>query len=460
MRAASGAVLLLLAAIAAPSAARARGAALIDPDVLEALLPAVVNISIWKVDDPAGSAAAAGRMPRRVQAFGSGFIIDPTGIIVTNQHVIQGAEEITVTFHDNSRATATVMGVGGGVDIALIKVDVDHTLPVLSFGNSDALRIGDPVVAIGNPLGIGMSASSGIVSALNRDIKDSPYDDFIQTDAAINHGNSGGPLVNMRGEVVGVDTALYSDVDNGGSIGLGFAITSKDTVFLVNLLLTYGRADAGWIGVELQDITPDIADGLGMTQPHGAIVTGVDDNSPAQEAGLQAGDVLLRVNGAEATDSRAYMRAIATESVGDYIPFDVWRNGREKQLLITIAEWPGDNMSGIVPTANQAGATSARPPDFGVKLAAVTEDAIRQYQLQPGQQGVLVAAVQDGSPASDRGLAPGDVILEAQRTLVSSPDQVRQVAKQARLDKHRFLLLLVQQQNGRRWISMPLEPIK
>ena len=220
-------------------------------------------------------------------------MIDPSGIIVTNRHVIEGARDIIVGFQDGRRAMGKLLASGGEADIALLKISADKPLPVLKFGDSDSLRVGDPVLVIGNPLGIGISVSSGIVSALNRDIKDGPYDDFIQTDAALNHGNSGGPLVNTAGEVVGVNTALYSDISNGGSIGLGFAITAKDTQFIVDRLLRYGQVRAGWLGAVLQDVTPIIAEAMSLPSSDGAIVDRIDAGTPASKVGLREGDVAV-----------------------------------------------------------------------------------------------------------------------------------------------------------------------
>jgi serine protease Do len=253
-----------------PALARSTEAA--DADVAQKATPAVVNIATWKMRPP----AKAGDPPRRVKTNGSGFIIDRTGIIVTNKHVIDGALNITVLLSDGDRVRATLVAVAPMIDLAVLKVDVDRPLPVLKWGNSEALRVGQAVLAIGNPLGLGMSVSAGIVSALNRNIEDTPFDSYIQTDAAINHGNSGGPMVDLNGDVVGVDTALYNPDEAGGFIGIGLAIPAGTARFVVTRLLDPSRPKPGWLGAKLQDLTPELSDALGMYGTKGAIIAAVD----------------------------------------------------------------------------------------------------------------------------------------------------------------------------------------
>ena len=254
--------------------------------------PAVVNISTWKLRQP----TKPGETARRVKTYGSGFIIDSSGIIVTNKHVIDGALEIKVLFNDGDRVPARLVAVAAMLDLAVLKVDVDHPLPVLKWGNSEALQVGDAVLAIGNPLGLGISVSAGIVSALNRDIQDTPFDNYIQTDAAINHGNSGGPLVDLNGEVVGVDTALYNPDEAGGFIGIGLAIPAETAQFIVTRLLD-PHSRPGWLGFKLQDLTPELSDALGMRGARGSIIAAIDAGGPAAIGGLRPGDVLSALDG-------------------------------------------------------------------------------------------------------------------------------------------------------------------
>jgi len=277
-----------------------------------------VNFAIWKMRPP----FKAGDPSRRVKTYGSGFIVDPTGIIVTNKHVIDGALSVTVLLSDGNRAEGKVMAAAAMIDLAVVKVNVDHRLPVLAGGDSDTLRVGEAVLSIGNPLGIGKSVSAGIVSALNRDLQDTPFDNYIQTDAAINHGNSGGPLVNRSGEVIGVDTALYNTDPNGGFIGIGFAIPAASAKFVVKLLLDPSHPKAGWLGVTLQDLTADLAEAMGVRGARGAIIVAIDPNSPADRASLRPGDVLEQVSDEPIGDARAFQRAVVMTGVGKVGPAD------------------------------------------------------------------------------------------------------------------------------------------
>jgi serine protease Do len=447
-----------LVVLGCPSLARAGEPNAALADVVQSVLPAVVNITIWQLhpDNNSGTTDAAAARPR--QLFGSGFVIDATGVIVTNRHVLDGADEITVGFSDGTRTLAQPLAIASGIDVALLKVHVDHPLPILRFGNSDDLRIGDPVMTVGNPLGIGTSVSAGIVSALNRDIKDTPYDDFIQTDAAINHGNSGGPLVNTAGEVVGIDTALYSDVANGGSIGLGFAIPSNDARFVVGRLREYGNVMAGWIGASVQDMTADLAAAMGMDAPHGAIISSIDAGGPASAADLRAGDVLLKIGDETPADGRGFMRAAARIQVGETVPVTFMRLGVQRTVMVTIAEWPGDMVKPTMP-GDAMQTPHAHPPDMGLTLGPITADARTRYNLPQDLQGVLISAVDRDSPASIHGLLPGDVILKVQDVDVSSPADVARVVAQARAANRSFIAALVRKKDGEEWVGMRTNPL-
>jgi len=321
-----------------PPAAEARGAPDSFADLAARLLPAVVNVSTSQTVQqrqqsgpempmfPPGSPfeqffkdffnrqrppgnrnESQPRAPeRRAQSLGSGFVIDPEGLIVTNNHVIDGADEISITLQDNTTLKASVVGRDESTDLALLRVKPDKPLPYVEFGDSDAARVGDWVLAIGNPFGLGGSVTAGIVSARGRDINSGPYDDFIQTDAAINRGNSGGPLFNMDGKVVGINTAIYSP--SGGSIGIGFSIPSKLAQNVVNQLRNYGQARRGWLGVRIQQVTPEIAESLGLKEPTGAMIAGVNEGGPADKAKIRNGDIVLKFNGQEVKNMSALPR--------------------------------------------------------------------------------------------------------------------------------------------------------
>jgi serine protease Do len=403
--------------------------------LVRTLLPTVVNISSRKVEP-----AARGEPSRILTLSGSGFIVEPSGVIATNYHVVDGAYEVVVTFWDGSRAPARLLAASKIGDIAVLKVDVGHRLPVVTWGNSEAVQIGDPVIAIGNPLGIGMSVTSGIVSALNRDIMASPFDNFIQTDAPINHGNSGGPLFNMAGHVIGIDTAIYSPTT--GSVGIGFAIPSNDAQFVIGRLLKYGAVKPAWIGVSLQQVTPDIAEALGMERPDGSILSDVQPDSPAAKAGLRIGDVIMSVGGKPARDTRAVMRDIAVIPAGTAVEIGFWRDGKDRRAKVTVADWP--RAAKLDKPLVPAGFDRATPPDLGLQIVAFDNDARAKYGLDFDQPGLLVTGVAANTDAADRGLAAGDVILQVQDQPVDSPEAFRKQIARARAAKRRLVLVLIQ----------------
>jgi len=414
-----------------------------DATLIRALLPSVVNISSRKMaEEPVTMSAAAvpeNQPGRNISLSGSGFIVDPQGIIATNYHVIDGAFEIIITFANGARAPAKLIAGTKIGDIAVLKVDVGRPLAIVHWASSDTVQIGDPVIAIGNPLGIGMSVSSGIVSALNRDIMASPYDDFIQTDAPINHGNSGGPLFNMKGEVIGINTALFSPTS--GSVGLGFAIPANDARFVIGRLLKYGAVRPGWIGVSLQQVTPDIAEAMGMSQPVGSILSDVVPDSPAEKAGLKIGDVIVRVGSRPAPDTRAVMREIAVVPAGTTVAIGLWRGGEEKEMAVQVQDWPA------APKTDKAGMPAALsrsvPPDLGLKLAALDNEARNKFGIDFYEPGVLITAVARNTDAAERGIVAGDVILQVQDHPVDSPAEVEQRLNEAREGKRSLVLVLV-----------------
>jgi serine protease Do len=415
-------------------------------------MPAVVNIATWKLrpsDEPGGQ-------PRRVKFYGSGFIIDPSGIVVTNRHVIDGALEITVIFQNGDRASGKLIAIAPMTDLAVVKVNVDRALPVLKWADSGVLRVGDTVLAIGNPLGFGMSVSAGIVSALHRDIQDTPFDDYIQTDAAINHGNSGGPLVNLDGEVVGVDTALYNPDDAGG-IGIGLAIASQTAEFVVHHMLDPQQPRPGWIGVKLQDLTPDLAEAAGLSGAGGSIIAVVEPGGPAGSAALRPGDILLAIGGTKETNSRAFMRDIVQIPIGQPAHLSVWRDGKEQTISPMVAEWPKIMPAGGAMT-QMADTMSQQPPHSGMKLAPLTDAARKQYGLSEKLTGALVVSVEMYCEAHDLGIVPGDVITAALGTPVTAPDDLLHAVQKAHEEHRPSLALLLQGKSGVRWVSLSISP--
>lgn len=446
------AAVAFVAATVSVTGADARSMASADTQIAQQATPAVVSISLWKVRD----ASKPGASPRRVKVYGSGFIIDPSGIIVTNKHVIDGAINAQVVLSDGTPYPAKVLAVAAMVDIAVLKISADHPLPSLKWGDSDALKVGDAVLTMGNGLAIGLSVSAGIVSALNRDLQDSPFDSYIQTDAAINHGNSGGPLVDESGDVIGIDTALYNPDQNGGFIGIGFAIPSSTAKFVVDTLLDPRHPKPGWLGVNLQDMTPELTQALGIPRRDGAIVSAIDPGGPASKAGLRTGDVLQAINNKHPADSRAYQRAIVMIPIGSQAQLAVWRDGKEQTVTATIEEWPNLMPHGGMMTGHMAAMMAQKAPDPGVKVAPITDVARKKYGLDPKQTGVLIASVEADTEASDLGIAPGDVITSIQGTPVTTPDDVANAIKSAHEQHRPYMAVLIQSKNTSRWVSISI----
>ena len=446
-----------LAFLAVGAAMPVRGAGLEAAAAAEAkknwlaqVLPAVVSISTVKfVDDKPGQVP-----PRRINGFGSGFIVDPNGVVVTNRHVIEGATEVRVVLADGTSLPAKSLYVGAQIDLAVLKVNAGRKLPALKFANSDALEIGDPVAAIGNPLMLGGSVSAGIVSALNRDLMSSAYDDFIQTDAAINHGNSGGPLVDMRGQVVGMNTAIYSPTADSGSIGIGFAAPSNDVAFVVDQVLRNGHVRAGWVGANAQTLTEQIAQAVKLDQAHGAILTGVSRKSPAGKAGLEEGDVILKLGDRPVLDSRALARMVAESTPGSVLPVTLWRDGKEMTLPITIAEWQDHPMREVGGERDDVVPVRPDTVDYGLRFGAINEDARRRLKLDPGQKGAVVTDVGLNSPAADSGFRAGDVVLRVQMQAVSGPDDAKRQLDDAVRARTPVIIVLVQRADGLRWLPL------
>ncbi len=414
------------------------------------LLPAVVSITMIKlVQDSPGQV-------RRQEMFGSGFIIDPSGVIITNRHVISDVVEISVTLQGGKTLPTKVIGVSNSIDIALLKIDSDKPLPTVKWADSDKLHIGDQVLAVGNPLGVGESVSAGIISGLNRNIRISPFDDFIQTDAAINHGNSGGPLVDMRGEVVGMNTAIFSPSENSGSIGIGFAIPANDVLFVVDQLRRFGKLRFGSLGLGTQDMTADIADSVGLATPRGVIVASIEPDGPAAKADIQEGDVILSVGGQAPKDVRALARTVARAKIGATMPLTIWRNGREMNLTATVGEWMDGAHQAAQKAPSAVRTASTNPSDLGLHLAVLSSDNRAQWKLPAGTEGVVVTEVAPNTAAADRSFAPGDVILKVQGMPVSTPDEVRQRLEAVQKSKRRTALVLIRRGENQQFMSLPI----
>lgn len=453
------------------SEAEARGAPESFADLAEQISPSVVNITtsaLVATPTDGGPVVPEGspfqdffdqfnegpQEPQREQALGSGFVISADGYIVTNNHVIEGADEIEIEFFDKTRLKAKLVGTDKKTDIALLKVETDKDLPFVSFGDSDVMRVGDWVMAMGNPLGQGFSVSAGIISARGRELSGS-YDDFLQTDAAINKGNSGGPLFNMDGQVVGVNTAILSPT--GGSIGIGFSMSSNVVTKVVDQLKEFGETRRGWLGVRIQDVTPDVAEAMGIEASKGALITDVPDG-PAKDAGLLAGDVILTFNGEEITDVRDLTRTVADSPIGEAVPVVVLREGEEQTIDVVLGR--RETAEGEAKPATEKATKPEAPKEeevLGLKLLAVTDETATEMGLPAGTKGLAVTHVDAASEAAEKGLAVGDLIVEAgQRPVERMKDLTDRIAE-AKEAGRKSLLLLVRRDGDPRFVALSIE---
>ncbi|MDK3016115.1 DegQ family serine endoprotease [Pseudodonghicola sp. IC7] len=390
--------------------------------------------------------------PRRSTALGSGFVISEDGYVVTNNHVIDGADEIRIEFFDGDEMDAKVVGTDPKTDIALLKVEASQPLPFVSFGDSDTARVGDWVMAMGNPLGQGFSVSAGIVSARNRALSGT-YDDYIQTDAAINRGNSGGPLFNMEGEVIGVNTAILSP--NGGSIGIGFSMASNVVSKVVDQLKEFGETRRGWLGVRIQDVTEDVADAIGLTKPEGALVTDVPEG-PAKEAGLEQRDVIMSFDGTEVKDTRELVKLVGNSAVGKTVRVVVFRDGGTKTLLVTLGR--REDAERTVPAAMKGEEAAPEQKDIlGMTLSAPTDDMRQELGLPEGIEGLVVTDVDQASQAFEKGLRAGDLITEAGQQKVTSVADLNARVAEAKEAGRKSLLLLIRRGGDPRFVALSLD---
>ncbi len=386
--------------------------------------------------------------PRKVQSLGSGFVIDPAGIIVTNNHVIAEADEITVDFSDGSKLKAEVIGTDSKTDIAVLKVKPPKPLKAVPFGSSKKSRVGDWVMAIGNPFGQGSSVTLGIVSAINRDIRSGPYDNFIQTDAAINRGNSGGPLFNMDGEVIGINTAIISP--SGGSIGLGFSIPSDLAINVIEQLREFGETRRGWLGVSIQPVTDDIADSLSMSTASGALVAGLTPKGPAEKSGIEVGDVILEFDGKSIKQMRDLPRIVAETSVGKAVQVVVLRKGKRETVPVTLGRLE-DGEKQIAASKNGGGDKKDKAElvtALGITFGALDEAARKKFSIAADVKGAVITKVEEGSSAAEKGIVVGNVVTEIAQEAVNSPEDVKKRIDALKKEKRQKILLLVAAKDG------------
>jgi serine protease Do len=397
-----------------------------------------------------GGLRAAGE---HIASLGSGFIIDPSGLIVTNNHVIANAEHITVTLSDNTALQARVVGRDPITDLALLKVDPKEPLPAAGWGDSSKARVGDWVLTIGNPFGLGGSVTAGIISATARDIHGSSYDDYLQTDAPINRGNSGGPMFNVDGRVIGINTVIYSP--SGGSIGIGFALPSAIARPIVEQLKTKGRVERGWIGARIQPMNPDLADSVRLDRSRGAMIAAVDPGSPAAEAKLRPGDVILGYDGRPIETSRELPRLVAATPPGQTVKLTIWRDGKQDAVELKAAALDPDRKPPLPPQPARP-----KPPvtvdAFGLKLAKITSELRKQFALPEWATGVVITEVPPGGVAAAQGVRPGDLVVAIEHTAVATPQQVLPLAAAAKRAKQKMVLVRIEQRGGStRFVALP-----
>jgi len=388
----------------------------------------------------------------RAASLGSGFIVDPSGIVVTNNHVIANAEQITVTFADDTTLQAEVIGRDAVTDLALLRVEPKAPLPAVAWGDSTKTKVGDWVLAIGNPFGLGGTVTAGIISATARDIHSGPYDDFLQTDASINRGNSGGPMFNLAGEVIGINTAIFSP--SGGSIGIGFAIPSALARPIVEQLKATGKVERGWIGVRIQPVTDEIAEAVGLDKARGAMIATVDPASPAAQAKLQPGDVILTYDGKQIDRSRQLPRLVADTPPETPVKLTMWRDGKEQEVDLKVAALSLNR-------APQPEPEKPKPPPsvevLGLKLSKLSHELRKQFSLPEAAKGVVITDVPQNSAAAAQALRPGDLVIAVGHEQVSAPEEVQQRVAAAKKNGRKNLLVRVEREGSSRFVALPLE---
>lgn len=440
-------------------------------DIVEDLMPAVVNISIsTTVQNPSGMQMSPfedffeefmerrdkpPQEKRRVSSLGSGFVIDPSGIVITNNHVVENAEEIVVNFSNGDKYKAELLGRDPKTDLAVLKVIPTKKLPFVKFGDNTRARVGDWVIAIGNPFGLGGSLSVGVISAINRDINSGPYDSYIQTDAAINKGNSGGPLFNLDGEVIGVNTAIISPT--GGSVGIGFSIPADMAQVVIAQLREYGETRRGWLGVRIQRITEDLAESLGLSKPRGALVSEVIPGGPADEAGMKQGDVIITFDGKKVAEMRDLPRIVAETPIDKAVSVKVQRRGKPVTLKVKVGRL--EESSQIAGTGKPGSRTQTKQQ--GLELLGLTLKPLdantRAKAGMENKGGVLISKIDPGSSAAESGVKSGDIIVEVDQTPVSKPGEVRDLVDAARKASKKSVLVLIHTPQGLRFVALKMD---
>ena len=408
---------------------------------------------------PGGKGGGNGDVaPHKTNSLGSGFIVDTSGVVVTNNHVIADADEINVIMNDGTKIKAEIVGIDKKTDLAVLKFAPSRPLTAVKFGDSDKLRLGDWVVAIGNPFSLGGTVTAGIVSAKNRDISSGPYDSYIQTDAAINRGNSGGPLFNLEGEVIGVNTLIISP--SGGSIGIGFAVPSKTVAGVVDQLRQFGELRRGWLGVRIQQVTDEIAESLSIKPARGALIAGVDDKGPAKPAGIEPGDVVVKFDGKDIKDPKDLSRVVADTAVGKEVDVVVIRKGQEETRKVTLGRLEDPDKA-----QPAAAKTKEEPPEklvtqkaLGLDLAALSKDLRSRYKIKDSVKGVVITGVDGTSDAAEKRLSAGDVIVEVAQEAVSSAADIKKRIEQLKKDGKKSVLLLVANGDGElRFVALSVQ---
>lgn len=447
-------------------------------DLAEKLSPAVVNISTTQKatvpEDfpempqfPEGSPfedffeefmeRRGGGMPMQpMSSLGSGFIIDAEqGYVITNNHVVRDADDVRVTLHNDLTLDAKVIGIDEKTDIAVLQIETkDLNLTAVDFGDSDALRVGDWTLAIGNPFGLGGTVTTGILSARARDINSGPYDDYLQTDASINRGNSGGPLFNMNGDVIGINTAIFSP--SGGSVGIGFAIPSALAKPVVKQIIKYGRTKRGWLGVRIQSVTDEIAESLELNKAHGALVASTTKDGPADKAGIEAGDVILEINGQSIKEMRYLPRIVAENDVGSKTTVKYWRDGKEHTTEVTIGELEKAEEEGLLDTVTKSTGTGVDIDMVGLTVKPM-DDALRsEFEIARDINGLVVTSIKPMSDAAKKGIGEGDVIVEINQQAIKDPKQMTEIIEKASKNARKSVLLLVNSHGNMRFVALKL----
>ncbi len=394
------------------------------------------------------------QQPRRSFSLGSGFVVDAAGFVVTNNHVIADADEITVIFSDDKEYPAKLIGTDTKTDLALLKIEGPKPFPFVEWANSDQVRIGDWMIAIGNPFGLGSTVTAGIISARGRDIRAGPYDDFFQVDAAINRGNSGGPSFTIDGKVFGVNTAIFSP--SGGNVGIGFAIPSNLAKPVIDSLMKSGKVARGWLGVRIQSVTDEIAESLGLPQTEGALVASVTPGGPAANAQIQAGDIILEFDGKTIDKMRSLPRLVAETAIGKDASVKLWRKGQEMDLSVVLGELPEDEQMAELGPAQETPAPTAGASvePLGITIASLGPEQRTQFSLPEDAKGVVITAVSEGSPAAEESLKPGDLIVEVGQEEVGSPPEVSARVNQAKEEGKKSILLLIDRQGDLRFVAL------